>query len=241
MAKKIDFGEFIAHRGFHSKDFPENSLPAFELAAKKNLPCEIDVRLTKDCKIVAFHDSNLMRMCGIDAQLSDFTYKQLSAFRLNGTQYGIPLLSQVLKIIDGKVPLLIEIKGEGSFGALEKRLAVLLDKYKGSFAVESFNPFSLLYFRINRPNVPRGQLISAYKDKEKGADAEYIARKICCKPFVWKLISKPDFVAADLRSISLEQLFATVDMGGDFITWTADSDELVEAAGQFSKTIIRDF
>ena len=238
-----DFGELIAHKGIHNDEFPENSLPAFKLAAEKGLAIELDVQLTKDGKIVTFHDYNLMRMCGVDAELSDFTYEQLQAFQLENTPYKIPLLAKVLKEINGKVPLLIELKNKKScftLWTLEKRLAILLDKYKGEFAVQSFDPFSMLWFRLFRPDIVRGQLISSYKDKKKGADAEYLARKICCQPFVWKLISKPDFVAADLRSISLEQLFASLDSGADFITWTAKGNELIETAKQFSKTVIAD-
>ena len=231
----VNFGKYIAHRGLYNNEIPENSISAFKNAVDKGFSVELDIRLTKDCKMVVFHDSNLKRMCGVDAEISDFTYEQLKAFSLGNSDEKIPLLSDVLKVIDGKVPVLAELKGGYAFWELEKRVYHILKQYNGDYAVESFNPLSMLWFRIFAPEIKRGQLISEFKNK---LDKNYILRKISSKPFIWKLISKPDFVAADLRSISMEQLFASLDMGADFITWTANSDELIDAAEQFSKTVI---
>lgn len=237
----MDFGKYIAHRGLHNinEGVPENSLSAFENACKKGLAIELDVRLTKDGKVVVFHDKNLKRMCGVDANVSDFTYEQLSAFKLKDTNEKIPLLSQTLKLVKGRVPLLIEIKGEQGLFDIEKRTYNLLRKYKGKVAVQSFSPMSMLWFRIFAPNVERGQLISTYKGKLKGKEwIKYISRLISANPFVWRFISKPQFIACDLKSISLEKAFQALDCNADFITWTANSDELMESAKQFSKSVI---
>lgn len=231
----MNFGKYIAHRGLHGGNIPENSIPAFKRAAEKGFAVELDVRLTKDCKMVVFHDKDLERMCGVDGEIIDFTYEQLQAFDLKDSGEKIPLLKDVLKEIDGKVPILIELKGCAPWGDLEKRVYKLLKKYKGEFAVQSFDPFSVMWFRLFAPEVKRGQLISDHKTK---LDMQYIARRIAAMPFVWKLISKPEFIACDLRSVSMESLFAALDMDADFITWTAKSDELIQSAEQFSKTVI---
>ena len=233
----MNFGKYIAHRGLHniSEGIPENSLTAFENACQKNLAIELDVRLTKDGKVVVFHDKNLKRMCGVDAKVSDFTYEQLSVFKLKDTDEKIPLFSQALKLVQGRVPLLIEIKAEQGLFDLEKRTYNLLKKYKGDYAVQSFSPISMLWFRIFAPNIKRGQLISTYKEK---GWLEYIGRLISARPLVWRLISKPEFVACDLRSVSLEKAFQALDCNADFITWTANSDELMATARQFSKSVI---
>lgn len=231
----MDFGKYIAHRGLHDteNDVPENSMKAFERACKKEIAIELDVRLTKDGKVVVFHDKTLKRMCGVDAAVSDFTYAQLSAFRLMDTDEKIPLLSEVLKLIRGNVPILVEIKDHVGFFDLEKRVYHLLKNYRGNCAIMSFNPISLLWYRLFAPEVLRGQLISKFKKQKK-----YIQRVICANPIIWKLISKPCFIACDLRSVSLETVFQAVDNNADFITWTADSIELVESAGKFSKSVI---
>ena len=199
----MDFGKYIAHRGLHSDLVPENSLTAFRLAVEKCLSIELDVRLTKDCRIVVFHDNDLMRMCGIEGKVFDYTYEQLSAFKLKNSDEKIPLLSEVPKTVD--------------------------------FAVQSFNPFSVMWFRFHSPKVTRGQLISKYR---KNIDLEYIERFICAQPFIWRIISKPQFIAADLRSISLETAFQAVDIDADLLTWTGRGKELIETASQFSKTVI---
>lgn len=144
-------------------------------------------------------------------------------------------MSEVLKTVDGKVPLLIELKGGAPFGELESRVDHMMKKYKGEFAVQSFNPFSVMWFRFHSPKVTRGQLISKYR---KNIDIEYIERFICAQPFIWRFISKPQFIAADLRSISLETAFQAVDIDADLLTWTGRGKELIETASQFSKTVI---
>lgn len=233
----MEFGKFIAHKGLHNKDrgIPENSLPAFEQAVNKGLTSELDVRLTRDGKIVVFHDKSLRRMCGVDANVSDFTYEQLCAFKLGDTNEKIPLLSEVLKLVNGKTPLIIELKSEDNCFELEKRVNHLLKGYKGEYAVQSFDPFALLWFRIFSPKTVRGQLISKFRGKNL---FEYILRFVCASPIVWRLISKPEFVACDLRSMSLQTAFQIIDIGAEVITWTADSKELIGSAQQFSKSVI---
>lgn len=231
----MNFGKYIAHRGLHDKNVPENSLVAFEKAASAGVAAELDVRMTKDCRLVVFHDSSLARMCGIEADIKDFTYEQLSSFRLGDSDEKIPLLSQVLKLVDGRIPLLIEVKDGAPLWELEKRLYHMLRGYKGEYAVESFDPISLFWFRLYAPEIFRGQLISTHP-AEKGS--KYLLRLICAKPFVWKFISKPNFIACDLRSMSLETAFQAVDVNADLYTWTANSPELLETAAQFSKTVI---
>lgn len=233
--ENMDFGKYIAHRGLHDCDAPENSLKAFENAVNKGVAAELDVRLTKDGRIVVFHDSDLNRMCSADVRVSDMTYEQLSTFRLKDSDEKIPLLSEVLRLVNGRVPLLIEIKDGAPIWTLEKRLCHLLKSYKGEYAVESFNPFSLLWFRLFAPDVFRGQLISTHKDTR---GSNYPARLVCAQPFVWKLISKPNFIACDLRSVSLEIAFAVADIDADFYTWTANTPQLIEEALKFSKTVI---
>ena len=233
----MDFGKYIAHRGLHDikKGIPENSMKAFEEAIKKGVAIELDVRLSKDGRVVVFHDKTLKRMCGVDTPVFDFTYEQLSAFRLKDTDEKIPLLSQVLKLVNGRVPVVVELKESVGVFDLEKRTYYLLKGYKGKYAVMSFNPISLWFFRVFAPDITRGQLISRFKNKKV---RKYIERIICASPLVWKLISKPEFIACDLRCVSIETAFQAVDIGADFLTWTANSKELIESAKQFSKSVI---
>ncbi len=231
----MEFGKYIAHRGLFDESAPENSLMAFEKAASVGLAIELDVRLTRDCKLVVFHDKDLLRMCGVEADVFGFTYNQLRSFTLGNSDEKIPLLTEVLKLIDGRVPILIEIKDGCPQVEISKRLNYLLKNYNGEYGITSFNPLVLLWFRIFAPKTFRGQLISTYKGKQ--AD-KYILRKICANNKVWKYVSKPDFIACDLRSMSFEVAFQAFDVDADLYTWTANTPELLEAANEISKTVI---
>ncbi len=148
----------IAHRGLWSESIPENSLPAYKKAAEKNYPVEIDVYLTKDNVIVSFHDDTLSRMTGQDGHVWDYTYDELQAFRLNGSEHTIPRLSEILALCENRSPLLIEIKDQPNGKFLVEKLVSALKKYEGEFAVQSFNPLYIAKIRKLAPEFIRGVL-----------------------------------------------------------------------------------
>lgn len=228
-------GKFIAHRGLHGQAVPENSLEAFRLAAEKGVAAELDVRLTKDMKLVVFHDESLERMCGVNIRISDLTYSELSEYRLLDSEEGIPLLTDVLRAVDDRVPLLIEIKRGASLWVTEKRLDKLMKSYKGKYSVQSFDPISVLWFRLFAKETHRGQLIT--ENGGRGWKEKFLLR-LSARPFVRKFITKPDFISCDLRSITLEKVLSFFDDGFDLYTWTANTPELIESAMVFSKKVI---
>ena len=101
-----------AHRGLWNEQIPENSLSAFARAVEAGYGIELDLRRTRDGRIVVFHDENLLRMCGVDARVRDLSLDELRQLRLKGSNETIPTFSEVLRLIGGRVPLMIEIKGE---------------------------------------------------------------------------------------------------------------------------------
>lgn len=158
----------IAHRGcFNNKDIPENTIPAFKSAIKGNHPIELDIHLLKDNTIVVYHDDNLKRLIGIDKKIIDYDYKELVKLKILNTKYTIPKLIDVLELIDSKVPIIIEIKGDRKAGELEPLLIKILDKYKGKYVVKSFDYKSVLWFKNNKPEYIRGLLIDSYTIKTK--------------------------------------------------------------------------
>ena len=150
-----------AHRGLYDNEhgIPENSMAAFRRAVEKGYGIELDVHLTADNQLVVFHDDTLTRMCGVNKKISGFLYSDLLQMRLLGTEEGIPLFKDVLALVDGKVPLIIELKVGGSNQNLLCPLVwQLLSKYKGDYCIESFHPFALQWFKRHQPQVVRGQL-----------------------------------------------------------------------------------
>ena len=151
----------IAHRGLHNEDIPENSLLSFEKAVENGYPIEIDVRIIDDGTVIVFHDDVLGRMTAKDGYASNLRKADLAEIRLNGTDQVIPTLEQTLETANGKVPLLIETKVSCKIGELERKVIDILKSYNGEFAMQSFDPYSMEYFRKNEPDFIRGQLASA--------------------------------------------------------------------------------
>lgn len=188
-------GRCYAHRGYYRKDqsVPENSLPAFLRAVEAGFGIELDVHLTKDGRLAVLHDENLKRMCGADRLVSQLRGGELAGYRLAGTQYRVPLFSEVLKLVGGRVPLLIEVKTfHGNAAALCSRLCEELKGYGGVFCVESFDPRALLWFRMNRPRTVRGQLAmkpAGYAGSLKRPAAFLLGNLLL------NFVGRPDFIA----------------------------------------------
>lgn len=180
----------IAHRGLHSKTVPENSLSAFSKAIEKGYAIELDVQQLTDGTIVVFHDETLARMTGNDGYIKYLHKEDLKALSLKGSKEHIPTLEQVLKLVDGKVPLLIEIKNPYKVGNFEQALIDALKNYNGEFAVQSFNPYSLAYFKKHAPNILRGQLSGSYKGEKIGWFKKILLRKMKLN----KRVSVPHFI-----------------------------------------------
>ena len=205
----------IAHRGLHSEVSPENSMAAFISAADNKYPIELDVHLTKDGKIVVFHDSNIKRMCGEDKLISELNYAELKEYRLKKTNERIPLLSEVLKYCENKVPLLIEIKAEKKIGRLETALYLLLRTYKGQFAVQSFNPFSVRWFKKNAPQMVRGQLASMFEEDEMSFLKKFLLRSL-----FFNFLTKPQFVSYHVKDIPNKYVERARKKGVKILAWT---------------------
>jgi glycerophosphoryl diester phosphodiesterase len=130
----------IAHRGLHDLGAgrPENSLAAFAHACARGFPAELDVRLTRDREAVVFHDRGLRRLTGVIGRVEERDAAELTALRLLGTDERVPLLRDVLDLVDGRVPLLIELKSSVLWPALERAVLAALHGYHGDVAIQSF-------------------------------------------------------------------------------------------------------
>lgn len=184
----------IAHRGVYDNILvAENSLTAFKLAIKKRYTIELDVHLLKDNKLVVFHDNTLERAIGIKKVLRDCTYEEIKGIKIFGTQDTIPTLEEVLTLVDGKVGLLIELKQDNKVGKLEKELCKRLEKYRGSFALQSFHPLTVAYFRFYKPNWIRGQLLTNFLKDKCNTIYQWILTLLLKNP-----LTKPDFFSCQL-------------------------------------------
>lgn len=187
----------IAHRGYHNKSegIPENSIVAFDRAIQNNYIIELDVHILKDNNIVVFHDNDTMRMTGKKIDLKTATLNEISELKLNDTKYKIPLFEEVLKLVNGKVPIIIELKTDNKPGRLEMELTKLLKNYNGKYVVKSFNPMSVYWFKKHEPNIIRGQLSAEFKK-----DKMLWIKKFLLRNLYFNILTKPDFVSYCIES-----------------------------------------
>ncbi|MDY0234991.1 MAG: glycerophosphodiester phosphodiesterase family protein [Gudongella sp.] len=194
---KLFLNRHYAHRGlFNNKNNPENTLSSFKLAIESGYGIEFDVRITKDNIPVVIHDMNLLRVCSADKNISDLYYNELQDLFLFGTSERIPLLKEVLSLINGQVPIIIEIKlDKGSDTTICEIINPFLRNYDGIYAIESFNPSILLWYKKNRPDVIRGQLaLNYFKGKRNGFFLNFLLKNL-----MLNFLTQPNFIAYDYR------------------------------------------
>jgi len=187
-------GPYYAHRGLfdNASSSPENSLVAISKAVDKGYGVEFDVRLTRDGVPVVIHDNSLKRSLGLDGLVSEMTYKDLSEFNLFGSNEKIPTLQEVLSVVAGRVPIIVELKQDhGGDTTICHIAALILDNYKGDYMVESFNPVLMIWYKKNRPAVIRGQLSTNHlKEGKKG-----LLLNLSLQHLLFNFLVKPDFIA----------------------------------------------
>lgn len=226
----------IAHRGLHNATVPENSLTAFSKAIECGYPIELDVQIIADGTIVVFHDDSLSRLTDNDGYLKFLNKEDLKYLSLKGSNEKIPTLEEVLDLVDGKVPLLIEIKNEGKVGELEKGVLELLAEYKGEFAIQSFNPYVLEYFYKHAPEIPRGQLSSYFRDVKLSFFKKYALKRMMLN----KRVSHPDFLSYEAKR--LPNRFTRKYKDLPLLAWTVRSQsEYLKVVKHCDNVIFEDF
>jgi len=236
----------IAHRGIHdNQTLPENSISAFAATIENGNPIELDVALTQDGQMVAFHDKKLKRLFGVDIWLQDITYEELSKYTFENTSETVPLFSEVLSFVDGRVPLLVEIKNEGEVGVLEGMVYDLLKTYRGEFAIQSFNPFSVKWFKDNAPEVVRGQLagsfvVSDYEVEYQGTTRLPWYKSFLLSNLLLNFASKPNFIAYETENVKTSTLKGIQKLDVPVLGWTIDSQEEYDNFKQYFDNFICD-
>lgn len=230
-----------AHRGLHdnASEAPENSMPAFRRAVEEGYGIELDIQLSKDKIPVVFHDFTLKRVCGAEGKVCDYTCEELQQFRLCGTEERIPKFEDVLRMVSGRVPLIVELKIELLDTSLCPAADKLLREYKGIYCIESFNPLGVLWYRRNRREVVRGQLSDAFLKKKEFQGVLYFVLQNLLVNF----LTKPDFVAYNCKyPHMLSRVLCRRLYGCMAAAWTVKSgEELDNVRNQFDIFIFDSF
>lgn len=221
-------GVNFAHRGLHGNGAAENSMTAFRRAVEEGFGIELDVRLSRDGELVVFHDDTLTRVAGVDKRVDELTLEELRECRLSGTEDTLPTFAEVLSAVEGRVPILIEIKEDPGKSAVTKKLISELSGYGGPYIVESFNPLSLMTFRRAVRGVPLGILSQHFcrREQYKGKILFFALQNM-----LLNFLSVPDFVAYDHTDSGMLSLrLARSLFGSVTVAWTTRTAEEGEAA-----------
>ena len=218
-----------AHRGLFDNDSeaPENSLAAFKKAVDAKYGIELDVQLSKDDKLVVFHDATLKRMCGVEGNVWDYTLEELKQMKLLGSDQTIPTFEEFLAVVDGKVPFILEYKLDRAQTRVCELANEVLKNYKGVYCIESFHPFALMWYRKNRPDVMRGQLCEEFfrNERYKGKVLYMILPYL-----LTNVLTRPDFVAYNHEHAHNISRRICRKMGALSVTYTIKSVEEYKAA-----------
>ena len=220
----------IAHRGLHNDEVPENSLASFENAIKHKYAIEIDLRMTSDGTVVVFHDDNLGRMTGSSGYVNKTTIEDLKKLRLAGTGEQIPTLKETLDFVAGRTPLLIEIKNMNKVG-IEKNVWEVLASYTGEYAIQSFNPYTLEWFKEHAPHVKRGQLSSFFRHADIG-----FTKRMALKKLWLNRVSEPNFIGYNIDDLPNRWVKKYRDL--PLLAWCVRTIEQKEKAEKFADNII---
>ena len=211
----------IAHRGLHDKKLIiENSLEAFENAMEHNLAIECDIVLSKDKEIIVFHDYDLKRMCGINSNINDLSTNEIRKLKLLDTDCKIPSLDEMLHLVDGQTPILIEIKS-GFNPEIEERLIEIIRAYNGEIALQSFDYKMCEWFKINAPFYKTGLITS--NDNIDFKEISHLGI---------------NFLAVDVEKISMRNIQSIRKENIPLLTWTINSTEKYNLSKKFADNII---
>ncbi len=229
----------IAHRGYHDRSSRriENTLPAAEAAIARNFAIECDVQLTADGRVVVFHDDTLERLSEAEGPVGARTLAELRAIRLHDSDAGIPTLEELLDLVDGRVPLVIELKSQWTGNRqLEKAVAPILATYSGPAAVMSFDPMSMVAMRRLAPALPRGMTAD---DFAAGPDWSHIPwperfalRHLLAGAIVW-----PHFVSFGIKALPANAPLMLRHVGIPLICWTVRTPQDWEKARLYTDQI----
>lgn len=235
-------GRPLAHRGLHDGTgaCPENSIPAIEAAIAAGYGIEIDVQVSSDAVAMTFHDDVLTRLAGQMGRVRERSAFELGQQRLLGGTARIPRLSEVLSIVNGAVPLLIEIKNQD--GALGDRLSGLEDAvardltgYAGPVAVMSFNPHSVAKMARLAPDVARGLVTCSFKAPDwPGANGARLNALRAIRDFDRVGAS---FISHEAADLDRDRVGALKADGVPILCWTIRSPEQEAAARNVADNI----
>lgn len=192
-----------AHRGLHdvSAGVIENTPSAIKAALSYGFSIEVDLQLSKDGEAMVFHDNTLERLTTSKGPVAARTVKQLRRVNFKGTKDRMWTLSELLQLVQGLVPLIIEVKSQwDNVGPLEKRVAEVLSTYEGPAGVMSFNPHSVILIRELAPHLTRGLVAGRFNDDNEWAHLNE-KQRFLKRHLLYAFAARPDYIAYHVKAL----------------------------------------
>jgi glycerophosphoryl diester phosphodiesterase len=224
----------VAHRGLHDAAHPENSLAAFEQACAMGYAIELDVLLSRDGIAVVIHDGDTTRLTGAGLDVASSSLAELQKLRLAGTAESVPTMEEVARLIGGRAPILVELKTGPLPAAIGPAVLAALHKHGVTFAVMSFDPRMLLWFKRHSPSSTRVQLSGALRGERLPAVAKLVVRSM-----LTNVITRPHAIGYEISSTPSWALsFWRRVLRCPVLFWTVDSPAALDRARRMKGNVI---
>lgn len=230
----------IAHRGLHdrARGIVENTASAVEAAIEADYAIEVDLRAASDLTPMVFHDRTLDRITEAGGLVTSFTPAELANIRLRHCEDRIITLTELLDLVGGRVPLLLELKSRGSNGGLfEACVAAALTGYQGPVAAMSFYPACVSALAEHAPNLPRGLVSESFADRSW----RHLSwrQRFAMRHLVSAAFARPHFVAYSIKALpALAPLAGRAALGWPLLTWTVRTQADRNRAERWADAII---
>ena len=230
----------LAHRGLHdrSKGRIENTMASFVAAVDHGYGIELDVQLSADGRAMVFHDDHLDRLTAESGPVNQRTSTALQEIALKGSDDHIPTLRDVLAFVDGRVPVLIEIKDQDgalgrNIGPLENAVAGDLQAYKGPVAVMSFNPHAVAKVHDLAPDIAVGLVTCDFHDDPEWAPVSHEDRQSFTSIADFARVGA-SFISHDRSDLTRPRVAELKSLGAAVLCWTVRS---VEQEGEARRVV----
>ncbi|MCP4933002.1 MAG: glycerophosphodiester phosphodiesterase [bacterium] len=236
----------FAHRGLHdvSKGIVENTRSSVQAALNHQFGFEVDLRAASCGTIMVFHDEHLDRLTLTTGRVSDMNLAQLQQIQFKDTSDEMMSLQNLLDLNDGRVPMLLEIKSNWRFDdttSLNRFVSMIirtLDRYKGDYAVMSFDPLLISAFHDLAPAIPRGLVSERFEDLKHWHPLSWWER-LRLRFLLSFPRSRPDFIAYDINALpAIAPIIARSLFKRPLLTWTVRTSEQLLRAQKYSDSMI---
>ncbi len=220
----------LAHRALHDHmcGRPENSRAAVQAAIAAGIGIEIDLQLSADGQAMVFHDDTLDRLTQETGPVRQRRAADLATIPLAGSREGVPEFGEILSMVDGQVPLLVEIKDQDGalgpdIGALERAVASAVAEYHGPIAFMSFNPHSIRALGAIAPHLVRGLTTCDFSERDwPGIPAKTRARLAAIADLE---TAGASFISHEWRALAMPRVTEIKAAGLPVLCWTVRSPE----------------